>query len=128
MLPNSLADVVCYEHLPTYDTYPCQWTPAVKMAINVATGRHEALEQPAWNRCSGTDAAGAAARRVVAAASASKPTASTICCDRPDAAICVDLPRFLCVLKWVAAEQRRLRLLMAEIHQIACRGTGQFLT
>ena len=31
------------------------------------------------------------------------------------------------MLEWVTAEQRRLRLLMAELHQIACRGTSRFL-
>jgi len=45
----------------------------------------------------------------------------------PCSLACVDLPRFLRVLEWVTAEQRRLRLLMAELHQIACRGTSRFL-
>ena len=46
---------------------------------------------------------------------------------RPGKSVSVDVPRFLCMLEWVTAKQGRLRLLMAEIHQIDCRITEEFL-
>lgn len=48
-------------------------------------------------------------------------------CELVPPPLSVDVPRFLRMLEWVTAEQRRLRLLMAEIRQIACRSTGSFL-
>jgi len=46
---------------------------------------------------------------------------------RRGTSVSADVPRFLRMLEWVTAEQRRLRLLMAEIHQIDCRNTEEFL-
>ena len=40
----------------------------------------------------------------------------------------VDVPRFVLMLEWATGEQTRLRLVMAELHQIACRETRTFLT